>query len=178
MLRPGLENCLYLYLSFFCIDGDMLCFLSYDKCTVSCFGQKRVLNALNVNKNGMMLEKKEEKQCDVTWWDHRQLYGCFIVTQISPRVWGGNSLNVKWFICKWPISSAWVRNVFLFYVPTSCKNVNSVSVRLSAPRHFTHHIVRTRQKDWLLLLDCFMFYCCKWKEVVINMKAHILIFFS
>ena len=44
MLRRGAENC------FLFIDGDMLCFLSCDKCT-DCISlwTKRLLNALNVN---------------------------------------------------------------------------------------------------------------------------------
>ena len=120
------------------------------------------------------VETRRETKCDVTWWDHRQLHSCCVITEVSSRVWDGNFENVKGFIGQWTVSSVWIRNVFLVSVTINCKNINSVSVRLSAPRHVTLHIVRTRQSDWLLLLDCYMFYCCKWKEVLINMKVHIL----
>ena len=122
------------------------------------------------------VETRRETKCDVTWWNHCQLHSCFIVTQVCSRVWDGNSANVKWFIYQWTVLSVWIRNVFLVPIHISRKNVNSVSIRLSAPRHFTHHIVRTRQKDWLLLLNCCMFYCWKWREVLINIKVHILLF--
>lgn len=41
----------FVFFSFYCMDGDMLCFFSCDKCTYGkSFCQKRLLNAVNVNQ--------------------------------------------------------------------------------------------------------------------------------
>ena len=64
ILRWGLDSCFYF--SFYFIDGDMSWFLCCGKLIVNPFGQKRLLNALNVNNLKDSFQFKSVKELFIT----------------------------------------------------------------------------------------------------------------